>query len=63
MVLSVPSPGYCHASVQQNLYCSAWERIGGVSLALEPVPEGTVMEWWQMDGKELRNEMVPRKFA
>jgi len=47
MVLSVPSPGgNCHASVQQNLYCSAWERIGGVSLALEPVPEGTVMEWW-----------------
>lgn len=67
MVLSVPFPGYCHATVKKkkkkHLCCSAWERIGGVSLALEPVPEGTVMEWWYMDGKELRNEMVPRKFA
>lgn len=48
MVLSVPFPGYCHATVKKkkkkHLCCSAWERIGGVSLAVEPVPEGTVME-------------------
>lgn len=29
---------------KKHLCCSAWERIGGVSLAVEPVPEGTVME-------------------